>query len=54
MPNLEFFNNSQGVQAERIKFETNILSHAGVGPLKGGRLFIAVIMQLADRSVRRT
>jgi hypothetical protein len=55
MPNLELFNNSQGVQAERIKFVTNISSPAGVGALKGGRLFIALTMQqLAHRSVHRT
>ncbi|KAJ2923192.1 hypothetical protein H1R20_g13898, partial [Candolleomyces eurysporus] len=34
MANIEFFNNSQAVQAETIKFVTNISSHAGVGPLE--------------------
>ncbi|KAJ2925946.1 hypothetical protein H1R20_g11139, partial [Candolleomyces eurysporus] len=34
MSNIEFFNNSQGVQAETIKFVTNIPSPPGVGPLE--------------------
>ncbi|RXW19596.1 hypothetical protein EST38_g6258 [Candolleomyces aberdarensis] len=48
---VEFFSNSQGVQAERIKFVTNISSPAGVGPLEKleGRIAVGAIHDSAER-----
>ncbi|RXW14623.1 hypothetical protein EST38_g11233 [Candolleomyces aberdarensis] len=51
MANIEFFNNSQGVQAERIKFVTNISSAAGVDPLEKleSRIAAGAIHDSAER-----
>ena len=59
MANIEFFNNSQGVQAERIKFVTNISSPTylplSAGSLESQYFFMALTMQkLAYCTVLRT